>query len=311
MRDRNGSSRESVSNLDQKNLSKHAQMRARKRKRRFELRFQPEGCYLTEAHFSKVKEAVKALKASRSLVFVSENFAIAKYYKELCISRLRNDPAIKLLSFDPRSGPDLLSIINAQLKDTSLDEMIKPSRARSSKQLRPNRCVLIVDSEDLVTQSDWQLIATLSSQLASANIGVLRLEPHDRFSVRSSGTSVPFSLSVEFDLPRERELRVLEALAVKSSKGDEMVRLINNLELDRSTSRCLSSDEIEQEVNPKSIVKDTDASESAPRLGTKGRQRQLFKRCSHVPSVVLQPLIWFLPSLIVLGALLITVYFNQ
>ncbi len=131
MSDQSKASSESVAGSDQPRVSEQARVRAEQLKQQFELRQRPEGFYLSDDHLARVNEAVEALKASRSLVFVSQNYAMAKYYKELCIARLRDDPSIRLLSFDPLSGPDLLSIINAQLKETSLEEILSPDRAQS------------------------------------------------------------------------------------------------------------------------------------------------------------------------------------
>ena len=118
MSDQNGASGESAAGSDQPRVSEQARLRAEQLKRQFELRQRPEGFYLSDDHLARVNEALESLRATRSLVFVSENYAMARHYKELCIARLRDDPSITLLSIDTLSGPDLSSIIKAQLKET-------------------------------------------------------------------------------------------------------------------------------------------------------------------------------------------------
>ena len=238
---------------NQTRATEQSRARAEELKKRFELRQRPEGFYLSDEHLVSVNAALQALQASQSVVFVSPNHAMARHYKELCISRLRDDPAIKLLSFDPLSGPDLLSIINGQLEDTSLDAMLTPDSAQPRKQSTPPRSVLIVDSEDLVTETDWHLIVTLASQLAGANIGVLRLEPRDRFSAPNKSANLSSSLAVEFELPSERELQILAALAKLSPVGEEVMRLVDDLEFVRPTANHSNADVTQEEMNKEDI----------------------------------------------------------
>lgn len=241
---------------NQTRATEQSRARAEELKKRFELRQRAEGFYLTDEHLVSVNAALQALQASQSVVFVSANHAMARHYKELCISRLRDDPAIKLLSFDPLSGPDLLSIINGQLEDTSLDAMLTPDSAQPRKQSTPPRSVLIVDSEDLVTETDWHLIVTLASQLASANIGVLRLEPRDRFSAPNKSANLSSSLAVEFELPSERELQILAALAKLSPVGEEVMRLVDDLEFVRPTANHSNADLTENKTDKKETDKE-------------------------------------------------------
>ena len=310
MSDQNGASGESAAGSDQPRVSEQARLRAEQLKRQFELRQRPEGFYLSDDHLARVNEALESLRASRSLVFVSENYAMARHYKELCIARLRDDPAITLLSFDPLSGPDLLSIINAQLKETSLEEILSSDSAQLAHESKTSRSVLIVDSEDLVAETDWHLITTLSSQLAKANIGVLRLEPRDRLSARSNSANLSTSLSVEFDLPSEREFQILEALAKHSPKGDEVLQLINDLDFVRSTPELLNPDLIPQVADEQSAEGKADNPTSDSNLVSR-LERQSFDKNVTTSNEVAHLSFRLFLGLIVVEAFLIAAYFNQ
>ncbi|MDA0895644.1 MAG: hypothetical protein O3B02_07885 [Proteobacteria bacterium] len=311
MSDQNGASGESAVSSDQPRVSEQTRVRAEQLKQQYELRQRPEGFYLSDGHFERVNEAVEALRASKSLVFVSENYEMAKHYKELCIARLRNDPALRLLSFDPLSGPDLLSIINAQIKETSLEEILSSDRAHSLSKSELPRSVLIVDNEDLVAETDWHLIATLASQLANATIGVLRLEPRDRFSARPNSANLSSSLSIEFDLPSEREIQILEALSKHSPKGEEVLRLIDELEFVRSTPKLSDSD-----LTPQ--VSDEEAAEirakgpaaASDSESTREESKSLDQSVTTSNEVAHLSFRLFL-GLIVVEAFLIAAYFNQ
>lgn len=310
MSDQNGASGESAASSGQPRVSEQARLRAEQLKRQFAIRQRPEGFYLSDEHLAKVSEALVLLRTSRSLVFVSENYAMARHYKELCIARLRDDPAIKLLTFDPLSGPDLLSIINTELKETSLEEILSLDSAQLLQESKTSRSVLIVDGEDLVAETDWHLIATLSSQLAKANIGVLRLEPRDRFSVRSNSVNLSSSLSVEFDLPSERELQILEALAKHSPKGGEVLQLINELDFVRSTPELLNPDLTPQVADEQSAEGKADNPTSVSNLVSK-LERQSFDKNVTTSNEVAHLSFRLFLGLIVVEAFLIAAYFNQ
>lgn len=294
----------------QTSISNQSRARAEVLKKRFELRQRPEGFYLTDDHVVGVEAALDALQASQSVVFLSLNHSMARHYKELCISRLRGSPEIQLLSFDPLSGPDLLSIINAQLEHTSLDAMLAPKLVRPIRESNSPRSVLIVDSEDLVTEADWHLIVTLASQLAGANIGVLRLEPRDRVLASNKGANLSSSKSIEFELPSERELQILTTLAKHSPAGEELMRLIDGLEFVR-LSPSLSDSEFAQEETLEEGAASAPGepppvANSVPEqdVGNYSRKIMTSNETAHLSFRL------FL-GLLVVEVLLIAVYFNQ
>lgn len=311
MSDQSKASSESVVSSDQPRVSEQTRVRAEQLKQQFELRQRPEGFYLTDGHFERVNEAVEALRASKSLVFVSQHHELAKYYKELCIARLRDDPAIRLLSFDPLSGPDLLSIINAQLKETPLEEILSPDRAQSMSKSELPCSVLIVDNEDLVAETDWHLIATLASQLANATIGVLRLEPRDRFSARPNSADLSASLSIEFDLPSERELQILEALSKHSPKGEEVLRLIDEMEFARSTPKLSNQDSTPQLANEESAEFNANSPTSSSNFVSEMEENKSIDQNVTSSNEVAHLSFRLFLGLIVVEAFLIAAYFNQ
>ena len=197
--------------------------------RQFDERLTNEGAYVTDAHMELVARSCDDLLAARCIAFTSDNHLLAQHNKELCINRLRANGHVQLLFFDALSGPDLLSVINAELENLSLENMASEP-PRTDQQQTSNK-VLIVDSEDLVSNADWDLIIALGSQLQGACVGVLTLMPRDP---RAGSPLLVDSNSIErieFLPPTEREFRIAEAIAKHSSRGEEVLALFESLGL--------------------------------------------------------------------------------
>ncbi len=206
-------------------------------RKRFDARLRHEGVYLTDTHLGSINDALNKLDECRLITLTSENFAIARYYKELCVNRFRANSSVKVLCFDPLSGPDLLSVLNEQLAGLGLDEVSTQTR----EVLSAKRAMLIIDNEDLVTTADWELIASLTSQLLGANIGVLCLLPRDARSSSPLLTSASVR-RIEFLPPTERELHYLLVFAEHSASGSELLRLLESLGLSTTQSTDLSDE---------------------------------------------------------------------
>ena len=197
--------------------------------RQFDERLTNEGAYVTDAHMELVARSCDDLLAARCIAFTSDNHLLAQHNKELCINRLRANGHVQLLFFDALSGPDLLSVINAELENLSLENMA--SEPPQEDQQQTSNKVLIVDSEDLVSNADWDLIIALGSQLQGACVGVLTLMPRDP---RAGSPLLVDSNSIErieFLPPTEREFRIAEAIAKHSSRGEEVLALFESLGL--------------------------------------------------------------------------------
>lgn len=197
--------------------------------RQFDERLTNEGAYVTDAHMELVARSCDDLLAARCIAFTSDNHLLAQHNKELCINRLRAKGHVQLLFFDALSGPDLPSVINAELENLSLENMA--SEQPQEDQQQTSNKVLIVDSEDLVSNADWDLIIALGSQLQGACVGVLTLMPRDP---RAGSPLLADSNSIErieFLPPTEREFRIAEAIAKHSSRGEEVLALFESLGL--------------------------------------------------------------------------------
>jgi hypothetical protein len=197
--------------------------------RQFDERLANGGAYVTDAHMELVARSCDDLLAARCIAFTSDNHLLAQHNKELCINRLRAKGHVQLLFFDALSGPDLPSVINAELENLSLENMA--SEQPQEDQQQTSNKVLIVDSEDLVSNADWDLIIALGSQLQGACVGVLTLMPRDP---RAGSPLLADSNSIErieFLPPTEREFRIAEAIAKHSSRGEEVLALFESLGL--------------------------------------------------------------------------------
>jgi hypothetical protein len=147
--------------------------------------------------------------------------------------------------------------------------------------------------------------------LANATIGVLRLEPRDRFSARPNSADLSSSLSIEFDLPSERELQILEALSKHSPKGEEVLRLIDEMEFARSTPKLSNPDSTPQLANEESAEFNANSPTSSSNFVSEMEENKSVDQNVTSANEVAHLSFRLFLGLIVVEAFLIAAYFNQ
>ena len=194
-------------------------------------RVRPEGVYLTDAHIRDVNAAQLCLKKAQTVFFTSSNSALAHHYKELCITVLSRNKEVRIINFDPLSGPGLLPTLNHEFEAIELADLTTVDSARKDRQLSNGVMALIIDNERLVAESDWMLISSLASHLRAAKIGVLSLAPlgtKSSVSVRLNGANTQ---TFEFSVPRPEEVDALLNFCAVSDQGELVLDLLSSIGL--------------------------------------------------------------------------------
>lgn len=129
--------------------------------------------YLTDEHKKVIHSIFVKLYSESPFCFLgSLDKTLSEYYKEIIFDLIRKSDEFSILYFDPKSGPDLLTIINGALKNFDLGEM-------QFSQKDHKRTILALDNENLIKGADWELLDVLRVELKKADMGVFCVRPEN------------------------------------------------------------------------------------------------------------------------------------
>jgi hypothetical protein len=130
--------------------------------------------YLKKEHEDIISNIVKKLDENICFIMLcSEDKNLSSYYKEVIVDLIKNKFELQILIFDSLSGPELLTIINQQIKNSTFKDLSGDSKNECHK-------YLIIDNEDSLTKLDWSLVEIIKKDFKFKKIGALAIRP-DKF----------------------------------------------------------------------------------------------------------------------------------
>jgi len=133
--------------------------------------------YLKKEHEDIISNIAKKLEGNICFIMLySEDKNLSSYYKEVIVDLIKNQFELQILIFDSLSGPELLTIINQQIKNSTFKDLSGDSK---------NECYkyLVIDNEDNLTKLDWSLVEIIKKDFKFKKIGALAIRP-DNFDAK-------------------------------------------------------------------------------------------------------------------------------
>ena len=182
--------------------------------------------YLTDEHKKVIRSIFANLYSDSPFCFLgSLDKTLLEYYKEIVFDLIRKSDAFSILYFDPKSGPDLLTVINGALKNFDLGDMQFSRKDRK-------RTILALDNENSIKGADWELLDVLRVELKEADMGVFCVRPQtfgDDFVDKVTQMVKKFK-SFNLETLSVREFEHLEEVIVDHNENEELQRVFSALQ---------------------------------------------------------------------------------
>jgi hypothetical protein len=182
--------------------------------------------YLSDEHKKVIRSIFANLYSDSPFCFLgSFDKTLLEYYKEIIFDLVRKSDAFSILYFDPKSGPDLLTIINGALKNFDLGDM-----QFSRKDCK--RTILALDNENSIKGADWELLDVLRVELKEADMGVFCVRPQtfgDDFVDKVTQMVKKFK-SFNLETLSVLEFEHLEEVIVDHKENEELQRVFSALQ---------------------------------------------------------------------------------
>ena len=182
--------------------------------------------YLIDEHKKVIRSIFANLYSDSPFCFLgSLDKTLLEYYKEIIFDLIRKSDAFSILYFDPKSGPDLLTIINGALKNFDLGDMQFSRKDRK-------RTILALDNENSIKGADWELLDVLRVELKEADIGAFCVRPQtfgDDFVDKVTQMVKKFK-SFNLETLSVLEFEHLEEVIVDHKENEELQRVFSALQ---------------------------------------------------------------------------------
>ena len=182
--------------------------------------------YLTDEHKKVIRSIFANLYSDSPFCFLgSLDKTLLEYYKEIVFDLIRKSDAFSILYFDPKSGPDLLTIINGALKNFDLGDMQFSRKNRK-------RTILALDNENSIKGADWELLDVLRVELKEADMGAFCVRPQtfgDDFVDKVTQMVKKFK-SFNLETLSVLEFEHLEEVIVDHKENEELQRVFSALQ---------------------------------------------------------------------------------
>jgi hypothetical protein len=182
--------------------------------------------YLTDEHKKVIRSIFANLYSDSPFCFLgSLDKTLLEYYKEIIFELIRKSDAFSILYFDPKSGPDLLTIINGALKNFDLGDMQFSRKDRK-------RTILALDNENSIKGADWELLDVLRVELKEADMGAFCVRPQtfgDDFVDKVTQMVKKFK-SFNLETLSVLEFEHLEEVIVDHKENEELQRVFSALQ---------------------------------------------------------------------------------
>ena len=182
--------------------------------------------YLIDEHKKVIRSIFANLYSDSPFCFLgSLDKTLLEYYKEIIFDLIRKSDAFSILYFDPKSGPDLLTIINGALKNFDLGDMQFSRKDRK-------RTILALDNENSIKGADWELLDVLRVELKEADMGAFCVRPQtfgDDFVDKVTQMVKKFK-SFNLETLSVLEFEHLEEVIVDHKENEELQRVFSALQ---------------------------------------------------------------------------------
>lgn len=155
--------------------------------------------FLKNQHEEIITKVVKKLEESVCFIMLySEDKDLSAYYKEVVVDLIKSHFEFQILIFDSSSGPDLLTIINQQIQNSTLEDLGGVSKNESHK-------YLIIDNENNLSKLDWSLVEIIKKDFKFKKIGALTIRP-DKYDVNINASTNSCFEIFEFDSLEDEDI---------------------------------------------------------------------------------------------------------
>jgi len=153
----------------------------------------------------------------------SEDKNLSSYYKEVIVDLIKNQFELQILIFDSLSGPELLTIINQQIKNSTFKDLSGDSKNECHK-------YLIIDNEDNLTKLDWSLVEIIKKDFKFKKIGALAIRP-DNFDAKKDASINRCFDFYEIDSLQDEDIAKHMQFVRNSEEGSYFLENMKNFNL--------------------------------------------------------------------------------
>jgi len=180
--------------------------------------------YLKKEHEDIISNIAKKLEGNICFIMLySEDKNLSSYYKEVIVDLIKNQFELQILIFDSLSGPELLTIINQQIKNSTFKDLSGDSK---------NECYkyLVIDNEDNLTKLDWSLVEIIKKDFKFKKIGALAIRP-DKFDAKKDASINRCFDFYEFDSLQDEDIAKHMQFVRNSEEGSYFLENMKNFNL--------------------------------------------------------------------------------
>jgi len=180
--------------------------------------------YLKKEHEDIISNIAKKLEGNICFIMLySEDKNLSSYYKEVIVDLIKNQFELQILIFDSLSGPELLTIINQQIKNSTFKDLSGDSK---------NECYkyLVIDNEDNLTKIDWSLVEIIKKDFKFKKIGALAIRP-DNFDAKKDASINRCFDFYEIDSLQDEDIAKHMQFVRNSEEGSYFLENMKNFNL--------------------------------------------------------------------------------
>jgi len=180
--------------------------------------------YLKKEHEDIISNIAKKLEGNICFIMLySEDKNLSSYYKEVIVDLIKNQFELQILIFDSLSGPELLTIINQQIKNSTFKDLSGDSK---------NECYkyLVIDNEDNLTKLDWSLVEIIKKDFKFKKIGALAIRP-DNFDAKKDASINRCFDFYEIDSLQDEDIAKHMQFVRNSEEGSYFLENMKNFNL--------------------------------------------------------------------------------